>query len=315
MLEIVIVIVSFVVAVIVVRGCVRERRLTFDAAFCLAGMLMWWADLNGSFINPQLLFSSNLVNVNSPLGHMPFVINKSMGIQPDPILFTIPIESFALLGVVMFVSGVARRLRSRYPAWSTARLIVTLAVASMLVEVAIEGTIVSLGLWTYTTPSGASLPLGGGRRLSIAEIAAGTCFWLLPSLLRMFKDDRGETLIERRLPKRPRVRGVVLFLAMYAFTEFLAWGPAVGPDYITSFYAQQWPKLPNYLVNDVCNAPGVTDSVYGACPGSPGYRMPGPFTGPTRPAPRSAPMNPGLNSARAFASGVTHAWMSTHPSG
>jgi hypothetical protein len=52
----------------------------------------------------------------------------------------------------------------------------------------------------------------------------------------------------------------------------------VAPDVIQSFYQAQWPTLPNYLVNDVCDAPGVAGSPYGLCPGSVGYRMPGPFT-------------------------------------
>lgn len=277
-LEVVIVIVSLVVAVIVARGCIRERRLTFDAAFCLAGMFMWWADVNASLFTPFLLFSSNLVNVNSPLAHAPFVINKSVDAQPDPILFTIPIESFALLGVVMVVCAIARALRARFPTLSKAQINAILFLGALLVEIVVEGTIIAMGLWTYTAPAGVSIPLGGSLRLPAVEILAGSLFWLLPAMLRMAKDDRGDTLIERRLPQRRRLRGVVLFLAMYAFTELLAWGPAAIPDYVGNLYQTQWPRLPNYLVNDVCNPPGVTDSPYGPCPGNPGYHMPGPFT-------------------------------------
>ena len=34
-------------------------------------------------------------------------------------------------------------------------------------------------------------------------------------------------------------------------------------------------KLPAYIINGVCDAPGVHGTRYGACPGSPGFRMPG----------------------------------------
>jgi hypothetical protein len=105
--------VAVVVAVYVAKGVLRERRLTFDAAFCLAGMLMFWADCNADLFNPTLLFSSNLVNLNSPMGHMPFVINPTVGAQPDPILLLIPIESFDLLGAAIVICALARKVRQR----------------------------------------------------------------------------------------------------------------------------------------------------------------------------------------------------------
>jgi hypothetical protein len=273
--ESVVLVVAIGVGFNVVRGCVREGRLTFDAMFVLSGMLMFWADANPNFFAPVLLYSSNFVNVNSPQGHMPFAINPAIGSMPDPILITIPLESCGLLAAAMGIGAVAGWLRRRHPAISTQKLIGLLVLGGAVVEILVELPMVAFGLWTYTTPAAISIPLGGGRRLSLIEIVAGTSFFLLPALVRLFKNDRGETLVERGLQgKRPAARAALLFLAMYSFTELLAWGPALVPDLLSSLYERPWPHLANYLVNDTCDAPGITGTTYGLCPGSPGYRMP-----------------------------------------
>jgi hypothetical protein len=51
---------------------------------------------------------------------------------------------------------------------------------------------------------------------------------------------------------------------------------ATGP------YEEPWPKLPRDLVGNICDAPGITGTAYGPCPGSPGFRMPGRTTSDAR---------------------------------
>ncbi len=47
----------------VIRGCVRDRRLTFDAQLCIAGLLAYWLDPFYNFFVPMNLYSSNFFNV------------------------------------------------------------------------------------------------------------------------------------------------------------------------------------------------------------------------------------------------------------
>jgi hypothetical protein len=51
---------------------------------------------------------------------------------------------------------------------------------------------------------------------------------------------------------------------------------------ISAFYQGHWQETPSHLVNDVCNAPGITGTRYGTCPGDPGFRMPGRHSLPGR---------------------------------
>ena len=68
---------------------------------------------------------------------------------------------------------------------------------------------------------------------------------------------------------------MIIFLALYAVMQFIVWIPASVPDFAYGPYQSAWPKIPAYLLNDVCNAPGVTGTRYGTCPGDPGFRLPG----------------------------------------
>jgi hypothetical protein len=105
----------------------------------------------------------------------------------------------------------------------------------------------------------------------------------LPSALRIFTDDRGRTLVERGLDGVPaRTRSAITMLAVYGFFQLVMWLGAIAPTWPVGLYATPMPKLPAHIVNDICDAPGITGTRYGACPGSPGYRMPGRHSRPGR---------------------------------
>ena len=120
-----------VVAVALIVHLVRDvrrqgRLLTFDVMFCLCGATLWWADEALNFWVPAFLPSSNFVNMNNPLGHMPGMINPDIGRAPDPLLFTIPLESAGMLLGVWLLCWLAGRIRQRRPQISTAKLLLVL---------------------------------------------------------------------------------------------------------------------------------------------------------------------------------------------
>ena len=65
---------------------------------------------------------------------------------------------------------------------------------------------------------------------------------------------------------------------MYLIVQLLG-GAVANVVVITGWYGSQWREMPSYVVNDVCDAPGITGTRYGPCPGSPGFRMPTRLTG------------------------------------
>jgi hypothetical protein len=55
----------------VIAQCLRQRRFTFDAKFCLAGLLSYWLDPVANFAQPSWFYSQNLINVNDWVRHIP----------------------------------------------------------------------------------------------------------------------------------------------------------------------------------------------------------------------------------------------------
>lgn len=270
-------IVAFVVVtVIVTRQCLRQRRLTFDAILLLCGMTAWWSDHGINVFGPVMLYSSNWVNVTTPLGHAPGMVDPDIGRLPDPVLFTIPLESAGAVLGAWLICWIAGRIRQRRPDTSTAKLLLILFGVGLALDLALEVPFVALGLWTYTAPSWMSLNFASGLRFPVAEWLGGGFWFLCFGMLRLFKNDRGETLVERGLDYLPRWRRTAItMLATYFCVQFVNWGPSAWVDVAYLPYEQPWPHVPSYLLTDACNAPGVSGTRYGPCPGSPDFRLPG----------------------------------------
>lgn len=265
-------IVSVFIVVYLVRQCRRERKiLTFDVMFVMCGGTLFWLDIGCNWFYPVFLFNSNWINLNTPLGNVPGVVNPHAGLYPDALLFTIPLESTCLLAIAMAMGKLVSWMRNRWPEMSMGRLLTLLFVVCMSIELLLEIPIIAAGLWTYT--GGPSLPVGDFK-WAVLELLGGAAVFSL-TLLRVFRDDQGRSFVERNLDRvHPRRRPLVSLLAMYAVFQLV--GDGLGNLVILSGpYSPKWQEMPNAVVNDTCDAPGVTGTAYGPCPGDEDYRMPG----------------------------------------
>jgi hypothetical protein len=55
----------------VIRGCLRERRLTMDGKLLLAWYSIIWLDPAGNYLRPQFMFNAIYVNRGSWVEHIP----------------------------------------------------------------------------------------------------------------------------------------------------------------------------------------------------------------------------------------------------
>lgn len=278
--EAMVLVLGVVMVVHLFRDCRRERQFfTFDMMFCLCGGTLVWADGALNTFQPMWLPSSNWVNVNSMCGHMPMVVNPDCGRLPDPILFTLASDTFAFLAVAMVLAGVIEKIRHRWPRLSRAQLVAIVFLGAIFLEALLEPTVIALHLWNWGgTPL--SVPIGGADfQLPVIEVLAAGIFFAIPVSLRIFRDDRGLTLVERgRERHAPRAPRAVTMLAMYSVFQVSIWLVAYLPLWPLGFYAHEWsPKMPVHIVNGICDIPGSPSAStrYGPCPGSPGFRMPG----------------------------------------
>lgn len=292
-LETLAVLVSLVVGTWVVRGCLRERTLTFDALFCIAATSIWFGDLSPNFFQPIILYSSEWINLNSPCGNQPFIVNPDCGRVPDPILFMLLLEVFGLLVLAIGMGKFMQWARGRWPAsitWrSVAKMLLVMLAVAVVLDLLIEIPLIALGLWSYPgSPEWMSLSFGSenGARWTALEIPTFGLWMASIAAIRYFKNDRGETLVERGLQRHPpRIRKAITLMALFSFFNLSTWTLGTIPLLPLGPYSDKWPALPAHLLNDVCDLPsadgGAEDetaaggTAYGPCPGNPGYRMPG----------------------------------------
>lgn len=262
-------------AVYVYRGCRRARMwLTFDVLFCLAAATQFWGDAGVNFMAPTITISSEWVNVNATCGHMPLVVNPDCGRTPDPLLFLFLLETFVPLGCAIIFGRLVNRVRGRRPHTTTAQLVAMVIAAGFGLALLEPLVIIPLHLWNYPGAKPA-ISIGSGFRYPLFEIACfGLWFGVLASV-RIFRDDRGHTVVERGLDHhRPATRKLVTWLALYTIFQIAIWGFASMPYWVLGVDQKPWPREPIQLVNGMCDAPGVSGTRYGPCPGSPGFRMP-----------------------------------------
>ena len=262
---------AIVVGIGVIRQCRREHRFTFDAMVYTVGLTMVWGTGGPNFFMPTYLFSSNLVNVNAACGHMPLVVNPECGALPDPIIMSLAGYGGGILLAMRGGTYVIGRLREKWPDIRTGTLVAALVAMGLVIHILTTAPSVALGLWTYPSTAWAYIPLGSGHRYSLFPALGGMFFYGLPALLYV-RDDAGRNWLQRALAG-VRHQTALTVLCLYAVTQ-LGLIAVNAPLAASGFYSKPWPELERYLVNDVCDAPGVSGTRYGPCPGSPGFRMP-----------------------------------------
>jgi hypothetical protein len=263
-----------------IRGCRRQGRIfTFDVLFCLCGLTGIWADLNVNYIAPHVLINANWINFNSICGYTPGVINPDCSRSPDPMLFFGLLFTFGLLTLAIGLERVTVWMRGKRPHWSRAQQMGALFVLIMVVDAVFEYPIVATCGWCYP-PGPLSINVGWGGHnyyFETFEWAAGACFLGVPAFIRIFRDDRGRTLVEQKIDYMPYpLQKLTTFLSMFLLFQIGFFILGSVPAWVYSQWQHPYEPVPAYIANDICDIPGVTENTrYGPCPGSPGWRMPG----------------------------------------
>jgi hypothetical protein len=242
------------------RGCRRERRFTIDAMFAVAGLTSFWLDPFYNFFRPNLLYSSQWVNVGSWCGHTPFVANKACGEVPEPIIFVglwyvVGVPAAALLGC--FIMTWVQRKFPRV-AWTPAKLIGVALLFGVALDVVWEVPLVMGDVWKYVSyPSWSSLPgLPVDDRYPIAPALAGAILFGGMAVVRYFRNDRGQTFVEQgvaHIQSGPR-RTAVALLASIGIVQVFALA-CIAPIMALWPYNEQWPDYPAHILNGMCEQP------------------------------------------------------------
>lgn len=271
--EVIIVAMAVAVAIHVVRGCRRARRITFDALFCVAGFSAWWMDPVVNAWTPTFLYSQNWLNFASWCSQMPFVVNKDCSRLPEPWSMGL-IYAFGILLVVKAGGRLLRLLEAR--GVPPVKRFVMLGVAAIVMEIAFEvPAIVSHNFkyvggqdWVPFVPDNIRMP-------PLLDLAAAVWFYGMFVTVGHFRNDRGQTLIERGLERFSRPKQLTLtFLCLVAALQLITL-VAAGFYWMMGVYADSPTRpLPAHVLQGSCDRDGFVGTRYGPCPGTPGFQAP-----------------------------------------
>ena len=272
--ETLIIVISIPIAIHVIRGCLRTRRITFDAKLCVAALLAGWQDPLANFAQPTFFYSSDWVNTNSWCGNVPLRVNPVCGAVPQPILFNFFEYAFGVLGLAIVFNAVMRAIKRRWPGIRPFQMALATLAFAMLIDVSLQEPALHLRLWAFP-----NLPwslLGTNVPYPLSDLFGFSPFFTSMALLRFYKNDRDETFLDRDTRHlAPRWRFVLSLVAMVGFTNVVYTAFSL-PDVLAAPYSTHMAtNLPAHLMNGVCtNGTTVKHSQYGLCPGMPGYRAP-----------------------------------------
>jgi hypothetical protein len=209
---------------LLIRPWVRERRVTFFGLLCPVLLLTSIYDPLGAYFHPWYGYNAYFLNYGSPL---PGGVPGWQGFAEPGAMIAWPIIMIPTIYVLVFMlfiwSGAAlmRWLRNRFERMPPI-LVACCFVAFVAFDVFIEGNVMMRLGWYAET--GLSINEGTYYQNPWRNILLAALMWTVMACLWYFRDDHGNTLVERGLRgvRRDSGKGIVLrFFAVLAAIQLI----------------------------------------------------------------------------------------------
>lgn len=254
----------------------RLGHLSADGRLFLAGSLIFFWDMSMNYSATTLLYNSHLINYGAwTLGSWPMWFSPAANLLPEPLLVCLPGYTSLVTTQAIFTCWLLRKAKARWPKLGVLSCVALIFVGCLVVDTLIElfllrtevyaypGAIRSFALYageTYQFPLNEGIFFGG---FGIGSMTA----------LLFFRDDRGDTFVERgveSLRVSSTAKGWLRGLAVFGYCHLMFIFLYAVPMQFFSLHSGPYPQgYPSYMLNGMC--------VYGVngdeCPG-PGVMMP-----------------------------------------
>ena len=262
----------------IVRPWRREAQLSTDGMFAIAGGLVFFWDMCMNYTSITLFYNSHLINFGAwANGAWPGWTSPNGNLLPEPVFIVPPAYMCLVFSQIMFILWLLRQCKARWPGIGWVGTLAILVVGLTVTDTVIESTVLRMGLYAY--PGGIrALTLFSGHTyqmpLTESFFFGGLGLGAIAALMH-FRDDRGQTLVERGL-ERVKVgrtqRQLIKFCAIFGAVHLGFAVLYMVPNQWLATHSDPFPLgYPSYLTNGMCasGAEGRT------CPG-PGVPMPRP---------------------------------------
>lgn len=253
----------------VIRPWRREGQLSWDGMIYICCILMWWQDALYNMLNTSFMYAKFLVNVGSWYNHVPGWILPNYKNFPEVPVFGLTWYTFGVCGLMIVGCWLMRKIRERWPQMSTMGLIGMMLLIYMLIDAPMEFMYNRTAIMTYPgAVQGLTLFHGHYYQFPLYEWVLWPLAWTAWTCLRYFKNDKGESIVERgveSLNLGRKTKTWLRFLSLLAGMNFIFFFFYNVPDQAFVAHTSKWPEdslKRSYITNGYCGA--GTDY---ACPG------------------------------------------------
>jgi hypothetical protein len=262
----------------VIRPWRRHGFLTTDAMIALAASTVFFWDLVMNYTSVSLFYNSHLINRGAwANGAWPTWTSPGANNLPEPLLIVPPAYTALVFSQVIVILWLLRKVKARWPGLGVAGVLLTIVVGLTLSDTLVEGLVLRTGVYAY--PGGIraiTLFAGETYQIPLSETVLFGGFSLgAIACLSYFRDDRGQTVVERGIDTLKlsfKGKQAVKFLAIYGAIHLGFVVLYLVPQQWFGTHSDPFPAgYPSYMVNHMC----VSGANGQTCPG-PGVPMPRP---------------------------------------
>jgi hypothetical protein len=273
---------AIVFSLIVIRPWIREGRMTTTGMLYVCWLTLFFQDPMMNYTSATVLYNSYMVNLGTwTLGSMPGWTSPNGNNLPEPLLLIV--VGYTIIGYSLCfpVLALLNKAKERWPSIGKFRLALLGIALLMALDTLFECLLLRTGVYAY--PGGIrAITLFAGQTYQF-PMTEGLCYGGLTTgatlVLLLYRDDRGQTFVERGLDKL-RVSAVarqgVKFLALFAYVHVCMFLVFTVPMQWLATHSDPFPAgYPSYMINGLCAYGPRQDQ----CPG-PGVMMPRPVNNP-----------------------------------
>jgi hypothetical protein len=253
---------------VVGREVRRERRMTRNAMLVVAFASVVWIDPLLNYLRPGFYFTSNYVNVESWVSHIPGQLAPYSELTPVPWVWVIGTYVGMFLPVALTTAGIMRRAKARFPRARLPHLMGIAWLVTAPVDLVFELFALRTGTFAYPA-AWHNWSIWGGEtyQFPLIELVAAPGFWVACATLIYCTDPRGYSPVERGAEAMGSPRRVTAArqLALIGFANVMFIALPLGITQIGPAYTDPFPEgYPAHLHGGWCGDDGQP---YGPCPG------------------------------------------------
>ena len=256
----------------IVRPWRKEHRITVEGLLCVAlGLVGYFLDNLCNYGGAVFTYNTAFLNLGSWIYEVPGCVLPG---KPGASL-SAPLWGLSIYASVIFLAPVVgcaamRKLKKYRPQITPLGLLGSIFCVMTLFDIVFEGyMLMPLGTHTYAgAPDWMSINVDRYYKYDFLEGISYGCVWMCLSALLYFKDDKGNTIVERgidELKYSTRRKNFLRFLAVCGFVAVVMIVCVLIPYYWKAGHMSHYPEevqQRSYLLSGLCGE-GTNQACFG----------------------------------------------------